>query len=100
MKMENLNITYFLALWLVNLFLWYYSFRKMYESPRNYLVIFIIMFAYVISTSILNDYKRGFDIPLWVDIILFIPYIISVVVVHHDHKRTRKGMDEMDKQET
>jgi hypothetical protein len=94
MKIENVNFTYFLALRLINLFFWYYSLRKMYESPRNYWVIFIAIFAYVISGSILNDYKRDFEIPLWVDILLFIPYVISIVVVHHDHKRDRKGMEE------
>lgn len=77
--MEIMNFNYFLALWYVNLFLWYHSFRICCKSPRDYMQIFFAISAYVISGRILNDYSDLSNLPLILKITFFMP-MLSVLL--------------------
>jgi len=83
------NIILVLAIWLVHLFLWYYSFRQTFESLRHWPWIAVAIFAGVIVGDMLNDLLTEEQTPGFIKFVMFLPYPAIIIWLYL--RRPAKG---------
>ena len=66
------------------------SFRKILEQPRDWVTIFLSVFAFVVVGRIVNHYIEIMDLPWIVLILLFATFIGLEIKVYMDFKNQKK----------
>lgn len=92
-KMENLDIACFLVLYFTTLFFWHQAFNLQVKSTRNVWALIFFFVAYFISNLALNYFTSRLNLPFIVIVLLFIPFIISIILVHYKYKDSKREMD-------
>lgn len=72
--MINPNLLLLVAVWLIHLLLWYFTFRKSFESPGQWPWIVAVIFVGVIAGAWLNDLVAQEQISGFIKLLMFLPY--------------------------
>lgn len=76
-----MNLIILLFLLAVNLGLWYFSWEQCLKTPKEWLKILILVFAYVITMDMLLQELGKMELFILVKVFLFLLYLIVLMPV-------------------